>query len=166
MREAAQVVSYEVPLGLCVVVPVMIAGTMDLVAIGNMQRGMFWNWFLFHDPFTFLAFCVYFTCAVASVNRAPFDLAEAETVFLSIQVGGETLHGTASKGAPDWCQSLTPEQIQELKVRQMVLTEWRRWLHTGRGARPFAGVHVGRECTAKRGRRWPWWRSGRRCVRR
>ena len=35
MREAAQVVSYEIPLGLCVVVPVLLAGTMDLVAIGN-----------------------------------------------------------------------------------------------------------------------------------
>ncbi len=38
MREAAQVVSYEVPLGMCVVVPVMIAGTMDLVTIGQMQQ--------------------------------------------------------------------------------------------------------------------------------
>jgi NADH-quinone oxidoreductase subunit H len=45
MREAAQVVSYEVPLGLCVVVPVMVAGgTMDLVAIGNWQQGWFTNW--------------------------------------------------------------------------------------------------------------------------
>jgi NADH-quinone oxidoreductase subunit H len=83
MREAAQVVSYEVPLGLCVVVPVMVAGTMDLVAIGNMQKAGFWSWFVFHDPFTFLAFCVYLTCAVASVNRAPFDLAEAESELVA-----------------------------------------------------------------------------------
>ncbi|MFH1264150.1 MAG: complex I subunit 1 family protein, partial [Planctomycetota bacterium] len=52
MREAVQVVSYEIPLALCAVVPVMIAGTMDLVAIGNMQAGFFTNWFIFHDPFT------------------------------------------------------------------------------------------------------------------
>jgi len=83
MREAAQVVSYEVPMGLCVVVPVMIAGTMDLTAIGNMQSGMFWNWLIFHDPFTFLVFWVYFTCGVASVNRAPFDLAEAESELVA-----------------------------------------------------------------------------------
>ena len=38
MREAAQVVSYEVPLGMCVVVPVVIAGTMDLVKIGQIAR--------------------------------------------------------------------------------------------------------------------------------
>ena len=83
MREAAQVVSYEVPLGLCVVVPVMIAGTMDLVAIGNMQAGWLTNWFVFHDPFTFITFWVYFTCATASVNRAPFDLAEAESELVA-----------------------------------------------------------------------------------
>jgi NADH-quinone oxidoreductase subunit H len=83
MREAAQVVSYEVPLGLCAVVPVLIAGSMDLVFIGDRQAGMFWNWYIFHDPFTFITFWVYFTCATASVNRAPFDLAEAESELVA-----------------------------------------------------------------------------------
>lgn len=83
MRAGAQVVSCEVPLAMCVVIPVMIAGTMDLTAIGQMQRGFFWNWFLFHDPFTFLVFFVYCTCAVATVNRAPFDLAEAESELVA-----------------------------------------------------------------------------------
>ena len=83
MREAAQVVSYEVPLGLCVVVPVMTAGTMDLVAIGNMQSGWLNNWLIFHNPFLFLTFWVYLTSAVASVNRAPFDLAEAESELVA-----------------------------------------------------------------------------------
>ncbi|MBN2024318.1 MAG: NADH-quinone oxidoreductase subunit NuoH [Pirellulales bacterium] len=83
MREAAQVVSYEVPLGLCVLVPVMVAGTMNLVKIGNMQEGWFTNWLIFHDPFTFITFWVYLTCAVASVNRAPFDLAEAESELVA-----------------------------------------------------------------------------------
>jgi NADH-quinone oxidoreductase subunit H len=83
MREAAQVVSYEVPLGMCVVVPVLIAGTMDLVTIGEKQQGLFLNWFVLHDPFTFITFWVYFTCATASVNRAPFDLAEAESELVA-----------------------------------------------------------------------------------
>jgi NADH-quinone oxidoreductase subunit H len=83
MREAAQVVSYEVPLGMCVVVPVMLAGTMDLVTIAEKQAGWFTNWYLFHDPFTFVIFWVYVTCAVASVNRAPFDLAEAESELVA-----------------------------------------------------------------------------------
>jgi NADH-quinone oxidoreductase subunit H len=83
MREAAQVVSYEVPMGLCVVVPVMICGTMNLRTIGEMQAGFFTNWMIFHDPFTFGIFWVYFTCATASVNRAPFDLAEAESELVA-----------------------------------------------------------------------------------
>lgn len=83
MREAAQVVSYEVPIGLCVIVPVMITGTMNLVTIADMQAGLFTNWLVFHDPFTFMVFWVYFTCALASVNRAPFDLAEAESELVA-----------------------------------------------------------------------------------
>ena len=83
MREAAQVVSYEVPLGLCVVVPVLIAGSMDMVVIGDRQAGLFTNWLVFHDPFTFIIFWVFLTCATASVNRAPFDLAEAESELVA-----------------------------------------------------------------------------------
>lgn len=83
MREAAQVVSYEVPLGLCVVVPVMLAGSMDLVHLADKQQGWMTNWYLFHDPFTFIVFWVYFTCGTASVNRAPFDLAEAESELVA-----------------------------------------------------------------------------------
>jgi NADH-quinone oxidoreductase subunit H len=83
MREAAQVVSYEVPLGMCAVVPVLLAGSMDLVFIGDRQAGLFTNWYIFHDPFTFVIFWVYFTCATASVNRAPFDLAEAESELVA-----------------------------------------------------------------------------------
>jgi NADH-quinone oxidoreductase subunit H len=83
MREAAQVVSYEVPIGMCIVVPVLITGTMNLVTMGEMQAGWFTNWLVLHDPFTFAVFFVYFTCAVASVNRAPFDLAEAESELVA-----------------------------------------------------------------------------------
>ena len=83
MREAAQVVSYEVPMGMCVVIPVLICGTMNPITIANMQAGLFTNWLIFHDPFTFAVFWVYFTCATASVNRAPFDLAEAESELVA-----------------------------------------------------------------------------------
>jgi NADH-quinone oxidoreductase subunit H len=83
MREAAQVVSYEVPLGMCAVVPVLLVGSMDLVVLGDYQAGWFTNWIVLHDPFSFLLFWVYFTCATASVNRAPFDLAEAESELVA-----------------------------------------------------------------------------------
>src|SRR5947209_11518839 len=83
MREAAQVVSYEVPRAISVLVPVIVAGTMNLNTLGQQQMGMFWNWYLFHDPFTFCAFWTFFTCATASCKRAPFDLAEAESELVA-----------------------------------------------------------------------------------
>lgn len=83
MREAAQVVSYEVPRALSVIVPVIVAGTMNLGVIARQQEGFFWNWYLFHDPFTFLAFWTFFTCGTASCKRAPFDLAEAESELVA-----------------------------------------------------------------------------------
>ena len=83
MREAAQVVSYEVPVGMCVLIPVMLCGTMNLTTIGDRQAGLFTNWLFFHDPFTFITAFVFFTCGMASVNRAPFDLAEAESELVA-----------------------------------------------------------------------------------
>jgi NADH-quinone oxidoreductase subunit H len=83
MREAAQVVSYEVPMAICVIVPVIVAGSMNLSHIAREQTGFFWQWYLFRDPFTFCAFWTYFTCATASCKRAPFDLAEAESELVA-----------------------------------------------------------------------------------
>ncbi len=83
VREAAQVVSYEVPRSLCVVVPVCVAGTLSLTEIGRQQTGWFWNWNIFHDPFTFAAFFIFFITATASCKRAPFDLAEAESELVA-----------------------------------------------------------------------------------
>lgn len=83
MREAAQMVSYEVPMALCVLVPVIVAGSMNLNTIAVYQTGFVWNWYLFNDPFTFAAFWTYFTCATASCKRAPFDLAEAESELVA-----------------------------------------------------------------------------------
>ena len=92
MREAAQMVSYEVPMAICVLVPVIVAGSMNLLAFAQVQqttemtldsRSLMWNWYLFHDPFTFAAFWTYFTCATASCKRAPFDLAEAESELVA-----------------------------------------------------------------------------------
>ncbi|MCA9049905.1 MAG: NADH-quinone oxidoreductase subunit H, partial [Planctomycetaceae bacterium] len=83
MREAAQMVSYEIPLAICALIPIVTAGSLNLGEIGDMQQAAstdlipFSNWFLFHDPFTFVAFFVYFVVATASCKRAPFDLAEA-----------------------------------------------------------------------------------------
>ena len=83
IREAAQVVSYEVPRSMCVLIPVIVAGTLNLNTIGKQQTGFFWEWNLFHDPFTFVAFFIFFIVATASCKRAPFDLAEAESELVA-----------------------------------------------------------------------------------
>lgn len=86
MREAAQMVSYEIPMALCALIPIVVAGTLNLSEIAALQTGpalgqvlTIQHWLIFHDPFTFLAFFVYFTVATAACKRAPFDLAEAES---------------------------------------------------------------------------------------
>lgn len=82
MREAAQMVSYEIPMALCILVPVIATGTMNLNRLALEQSGI-WNWYVFKDPFTFAAFWTYYTCAMASCKRAPFDLAEAESELVA-----------------------------------------------------------------------------------
>ena len=79
MREAAQMVSYEIPLAICGLVPVLAVGSLNLNEIGQVQSGSAVNWLIFNSPFTFLTFWVYFTVATAGCKRAPFDLAEAES---------------------------------------------------------------------------------------
>src|SRR5437764_8889316 len=56
---------------------------MNLTHVGQQQTGLFWNWYLFNDPFTFCAFWTFFTCATAGCKRAPFDLAEAESELVA-----------------------------------------------------------------------------------
>ncbi len=80
MREAAQMVSYEIPLAMCGLIPIVAVGTLNLGEVGQFQSGWFFpNWLLFQNPFCFIAFFVYFTVATAGCKRAPFDLAEAES---------------------------------------------------------------------------------------
>lgn len=83
IREAAQVVSYEVPRAICVVVAVIVAGSLNLSEVIRNQTGFFWNWYIFHDPFMFAAFWVFFICGTSSCKRAPFDLAEAESELVA-----------------------------------------------------------------------------------
>ncbi len=77
MRSAAQMISYEVPMGLSLLGVVMIAGTTSLTGIVEAQRHL---WFVIPQ---LLGFLIYFTCAVAEVNRCPFDLPEAESELVS-----------------------------------------------------------------------------------
>ena len=74
LRACAQMISYELSLGLSVAVPVMIVGSMSMLDIVEAQRNIF-DWFVFQNP---LAAAVLMIALLAEVNRAPFDLPEAE----------------------------------------------------------------------------------------
>jgi NADH-quinone oxidoreductase subunit H len=76
-RTIAQLLSYEVPLVLALIVPVMLAGTMSMQAMTVAQQGM---WFIFMAP---VAAVIFFIANLAEVGRAPFDLLEAESEIIA-----------------------------------------------------------------------------------
>ena len=77
MRSGAQIVSYELSVGLSLVTIIILAGTMQFSAIVEGQAN---GWFIFkgHIP-AFIAFIVFLIASTAETNRGPFDLAEAES---------------------------------------------------------------------------------------
>jgi len=79
VRATAQMLSYEIPMGICILVIVLTMGTLRLEDITLQQTG-YWlgvipQWNVFLHP---VAFLILFVTALAESNRAPFDLAEAE----------------------------------------------------------------------------------------
>jgi len=77
MRSGAQIVSYELSVGLSLITMIILAGTMQISGLVEGQREM---WFIFkgHIP-AFIAFFVFVIAGTAETNRGPFDLAEAES---------------------------------------------------------------------------------------
>ena len=80
LRAAAQVVSYEIPLTLSVVGIIILAGTMSLVRIVEMQSGSILDWNVWKQP---LAFVIFFIAGTAEANRPPFDLTEADSEIVA-----------------------------------------------------------------------------------
>jgi len=92
LRSAAQVISYELNVGLAIVGPLLLASSLSLVKITEAQCCYFWNWFVIGSawphgswvPITQLfAFVVYVISSVAETNRLPFDLPEAESELVA-----------------------------------------------------------------------------------
>lgn len=81
LRSSAQMISYELSAGLAIVAVFMLSGTLSLNTIVEQQSAMGgFNWYVFKQP---LAAFLFFICALAEINRTPFDLAEAESELVS-----------------------------------------------------------------------------------
>lgn len=79
VRSTAQMISYEVSLGLSLIGLLMISGSLNLVEIVKSQDS-FLNWYIFRQP---LGFIIFLICGIADNNRAPFDLPEAENELVA-----------------------------------------------------------------------------------
>ncbi len=105
MRSVAQILSYEVPIGLTVLAVALSCASLDLQEISMLQgvysnesnylfgikalgiettkMGGFLTWNIFRSPFLFIGYIIFFISALAEANRAPFDLPEAESELIA-----------------------------------------------------------------------------------
>lgn len=82
MRAVAQSISYEIPLVLSALVPIILAGSFKLTDIVAAQEG--WRWFAFWPPGPgFIAFALFYMASLAESNRTPFDIPEAESELVA-----------------------------------------------------------------------------------
>jgi len=85
-RVVSQNVAYEIPMLLVVITMIMITGTMNLNEIVRQQAGGLFHWNLFRvwiNPLMPVTFLIFYICMLAETNRAPFDMAEAESELVA-----------------------------------------------------------------------------------
>jgi NADH-quinone oxidoreductase subunit H len=82
LRAAAQVISYELNIGLAIIGVLILSGSLSMVKIAEAQAGGFWHWYVF-GGLQIIGFVVFLISAVAETNRLPFDLPEAESELVA-----------------------------------------------------------------------------------
>lgn len=83
LRASAQMISYEITMGISIVGLLAMYQTLDLNEIISLQGGSIMNWGLLMSPFNVIAFLVFFTSMMAETKRAPFDLPESESEIVA-----------------------------------------------------------------------------------
>lgn len=78
VRAGAQMISYEIAMGLSLIALIMMTGSMSLATITEQQSG--WHWNVLYQPITFIIFLI---CSFAECNRTPFDLPECESELVN-----------------------------------------------------------------------------------
>ena len=118
LRSAAQMISYELALGLSTIGVILLAGSLSLVDIVHAQQGVFHlgpvpvpRWFVFTQP---VAFVIFLITAFAETNRAPFDLPEGESEL----VGGFHTEYSSMK----WAMFFLGEYMNMLTISSITVT--------------------------------------------
>jgi len=83
LRSSAQMVSYELALGVSLMGVLLVAGTLRPTEIVERQGGWFWNWHVFGGGWQLLGFLVFVVAMFAETNRLPFDMPEAESELVA-----------------------------------------------------------------------------------
>jgi NADH-quinone oxidoreductase subunit H len=83
LRTSAQMLSYELPMGVALLPVILVSGSMQLTEIVRQQGGFFGlGWYIFYVPVLTISFLIFFISALAEAGRAPFDLPETENELI------------------------------------------------------------------------------------
>jgi NADH-quinone oxidoreductase subunit H len=82
LRSSAQMISYELALGLSIIGVLLVSGSLRPTEIVSQQAGWFWNWNVF-GGWQLLGFLIFMVAGYAETNRLPFDLPEAESELVA-----------------------------------------------------------------------------------
>jgi NADH-quinone oxidoreductase subunit H len=84
LRSSAQMISYELALGLSIVSVLLWTGSLDLVEIVQKQSGWYgFHWNIFQNPYLIIVFIIFYIASLAETNRTPFDLPEADSELVA-----------------------------------------------------------------------------------
>jgi NADH-quinone oxidoreductase subunit H len=83
LRSSAQMISYELALGISIIGVLLVSGTLRPMTIVEQQGGWFWNWNAFGGGYQLLGFVIFVIAGYAETNRLPFDMPEAESELVA-----------------------------------------------------------------------------------
>jgi len=136
VRSSAQLISYELSLGLSIVGVILLVNSFNLNNIIDHQAGGFWHWHIISQP---LGFLIFLTAGFAETNRLPFDLPEAESEL----TGGYHTEYSSMKFAMFFMGEYVNMVVMSAMATTLFLGGWRAPLELGIFATGWPAVFVG-----------------------